>query len=157
MNGLIFRKLIMQNFKHLKGYTLIELLLVVGLLAVAVGILSTMDRTFIVRSDLDNSTEATIEAVRRARLLSVGGEGDSTWGVYISDGVTVFKGTSYAARDPEYDEEFAFSTMIGTSGLSEVVFSKQSGVPSATGDISIGSDIGVSNSITINEKGIPIY
>jgi prepilin-type N-terminal cleavage/methylation domain-containing protein len=110
--------------KH-SGLTLVEILLVVAI----IGLLSTFTiplyREYQIRNDLN---------VARARVLSESSQNDTGWGFYVPAGV-LYKGSSYAKRDPKFDELYAMPSTIKTAGLFEVSYSKIKGVPSATGSI----------------------
>ncbi len=86
-------------------------------------------------------------------------EGDSDWGVYIgADSIVLFKGDDYATRDSDYDEIYAKTSNVSVSGISEEVFEKFTGDPSATGDIILStSNPTRTSTITINSKGVVSY
>jgi prepilin-type N-terminal cleavage/methylation domain-containing protein len=119
--------------KH-SGLTLVEILLVVAI----IGLLSTFTiplyREYQIRNDLNVVTEQITQGLARARLLSESSQNDTGWGFYVPAGV-LYKGSSYAKRDPKFDELYAMPSTIKTAGLFEVSYSKIKGVPSATGSI----------------------
>lgn len=121
-----------------------ELLLVIGILAILAGMTIPNYRNYHIRNDLDLAATQTEQMLRRAQFLSQSGEEDSVWGVHAGSGI-LFKGTSFASRDPVYDEKYPFSPTILVSGITEVTFSKIYGEPSATGIITftaLNGDVG---------------
>ena len=147
-----------QKVTNTRGFTLIEVLLSVVLIAFITGVSVPIYRSYLVKNNLDTATMIFVQSLRRAQGLSQAGEGDTTWGVNIETGlITVFKGASYAARDTTYDETFTIADSIGISGVQEIVFSKMYGEPQTTGSVTLSSDMGHSKTITINGKGFIDY
>ncbi len=141
---------------NVRGFTLIEILLSVALIAMLAGLSLPLYASFQNRNQLDLNTTAVVEMLRRAQLYSRSVNGDSQWGVNIQAGaVTLFKGSSFASRDTSYDE--ALSLSESTSGLSEIVYSKLSGTPNTTGNIVLTSVNNETRTVAINAKGTVSY
>jgi len=121
-----------------RGFALLEVLLVIAILGMISGVSVPMYRDFQIRSDLDSSTEQVTQGLAKARLMAQSGEQDSAWGFYIPAGV-LYKGESYAARDPQYDEVYPMPSTITPTGPTEVSYSKLVGAPSATGSITLST------------------
>ena len=141
------------NSGSARGFTLLEILLVVGLLALLGGIGTFVGlnsyRTGLFRSERDTVVGLLWE-VRGRALNNVD---ETPHGLKINDaGYTVFEGSSYAARVPAQDETTPVNSSFGHSGLDEVVFSQLSGSVSAPGVISL-TDGSRSFDITINHEG----
>lgn len=140
------------------GFTLIEVMLSVVAIAVIAGISIPVYQSFQVRNDLDIATVEIAQSARRAQTLSQAVDGDTSWGIKIQSGsIVVFKGASYAARDTTFDEVFEVPTSITPSGVSEIVFTKFTGLPQTTGTISLTSNANETRTITINAKGMVNY
>lgn len=111
-----------------KGFGMIEIVLSVALLgiilAVAQGVftnLYTKNEALVASNYLQNGIH---EAYVRSKAVS----GDADWGVNVATGtVTVFRGSSYAGRDTDFDTVFSFSNIVDVSGDTEYVFNKQEG------------------------------
>jgi len=136
-----------------RAFTLIEILLVVGILAILITITLPLSLDFYKSQQLDTNTQGIIQTLRRAQLKAMAIEDDSKFGVYLTnDSYILFKGNSYAGREIQYDEVSDLPPILTISGLSEVVFSKVEGAPDVVGNILISSDI-ESRAININEVG----
>ncbi len=148
----------MKKIRRQHGFTLIEVLLSIALIALITGIGIPVYQTFQVRNDLDIATVSVAQSLRRAQTLAGAVDGDMSWGVQIQSGsMTLFKGASYGARDTTYDEAFQVPTSITPSGVQEIVFTKFTGIPQATGTIILTSSTNETRAITINTKGMVSY
>jgi len=88
-----------------RGFTLLELLLALGLFSILFAAAYPVYQSVTTRTDLDQAAETTVLALRRAALLARGGAHDGPWGVDIAAGkLTVFEGNSFAQRDWTMDE-----------------------------------------------------
>lgn len=145
-------------FLRIRGFTLPEVLLSLTLLSIIAGMIIPAYRTFTIRDELDIATTTLVQNLRRAQALSQAADGDMTWGVRVGVGsILVFKGASYVLRDSSFDENTSMPTSITPSGIYEVVFSKVSGMPQATGTFILTSQANESRTVTINAKGMVDY
>jgi len=139
----------------MKAFTLIEILLVVIILTVLTGSVVPISINFYKTQQLDVNVRGVIQSLRRAQLKAMSIEGDSSFGVYLTnDNYTLFRGSSFSARDISYDEIFDLPQVITVSGIQEIAFSKFEGMPigGLTGDVILDSS-GNSRTININEIG----
>lgn len=144
-----------NNQKRSRGFTLIEMLLSVAIISVLAGMSVPVYQSFQVRNDLDIVANSYVESLRRGIVLAQTGEGDSSWGVNVANGnVVLFKGLSYLLRDPIFDEVFEIPASITSSGISEVVFTKFTGLPNVNGTMILTSNTNEVRNISINEKGM---
>ncbi|MFH1401562.1 MAG: prepilin-type N-terminal cleavage/methylation domain-containing protein [Parcubacteria group bacterium] len=133
-----------------KGFTLFELLVILGILMILIAIALPSLRTFQQNYDLENSTEGIINSLRLAQAQTVASEGESQYGVYFNaiadpQEYTVFKGESYALRDISSDvihklPKSVLISAIDLWGTNEVVFERLTGNASSSpsfGKISI--------------------
>jgi prepilin-type N-terminal cleavage/methylation domain-containing protein len=141
-----------------QGFTLIEILLSIACIAIISAISIPVYQSFQNRNDLNIAANAVAQSLRRAQILAQASEGDASFGVKIQlADVIIFRGSSFASRDIEFDESIAMSESITPSGLDEIVFSKFVGLPNNTGTIILNSNINETKEITINEKGMVSY
>lgn len=140
-----------------RAFTALELLLVIGIIGGLSVIIIPSYRDYQVRSDLHNATEQVSQALGRAKLLSEAGQQESPWGFSVSQR-TLFAGTGYTNRIPDWDELYPFPQTIEPSGLDEVSFSRLTGYPSATGTIVLTSLRGEKQqvNILIDRRGIAV-
>jgi prepilin-type N-terminal cleavage/methylation domain-containing protein len=144
--------------KKQKGFTMIEILLSFAIIGLIAGMTMPMYRTFMIRNDLDVAVSTVAQNLRRAQALAVSSDGDMTWGLHVGvGGILIFKGPSYVLRNDMFDENTSMPTSIVPSGLTEVVFSKVTGIPQATGTFILTSQANEERTITINEKGTIEY
>lgn len=149
---------LLKHKQNNAGFTLLEVLLSVAIIALIAGLGTPVYQSFQTRNDLDVATNTVAQSLRRAQVLARASDGDTTWGVDVRSGsVTVYKGASYASRDSAFDELFDVPTSITPSGIGGTVFSKFTGVPQTTGTITLTSNTNESRTITINEKGTITY
>ena len=147
----------MNSIRLHAGFTLVELLLSVALITVLLGISMPVYRTLYVDNDLEIIASITTDTLRRAQVLSYANEGNSSWGVHVSsDSIILFKGSSYAARDASFDEISTLSAGTTPSGITDIVFTRLSGLPQTTGSITLTTNSGA-KTISINAKGMVDY
>jgi prepilin-type N-terminal cleavage/methylation domain-containing protein len=140
------------------GFTLLEVLLSIALIAVMAGVTIPVYISSQVRNDLDIATVEIVQTLRRGQILAQAVDGDTSWGMRVASGsITLFKGASYAARDSAFDEIFEVPTNIAPSGITEVVFSKFTGLPQTAGTITLTSSTNETRNIVINQKGMVSY
>lgn len=145
-------------FKRQNGFSLLEISMAIAILAIIVGLGMPIFNNFKIKNDLDNARNTIVYSLRRAQGLSQVMEEDDTWGVYIESGkVVLFKGSTYAGRNTDYDEENTILGSLQISGINEIVFDKLTGLPQTTGDINLTSNANETSIITVNSKGMVSY
>lgn len=141
-----------------KGFTLLEVLLVVVLIGALAALSAPIYNSYKLRNDFDIAVNTTAQALYRAQVLSQSVDGDSAWGVYIQTGnIVIYKGSSYASRDSNYDEEYDINNKIAISGENEINFNKFSGLPQTTGNIILTDINNEVETININSQGMVQY
>lgn len=141
-----------------RGFTLLEVLLSVGIMTLILGISLPLFQGFQTRNDLDLTTQSIVEGLRRAEVYARGSSGDTSWGLHVVAGTaTVFRGTSYAARDTTVDETITIPSSMTPSGLGDVIFSRFTGYPNTTGTITLATTANDSRTVTLNAKGLVSY
>lgn len=140
--------------KSFAGFTLLETLLSIAIIGLIAGIGAPVYQSFQVRNDLDIGAAIIAQSARRAQMLAQASDGDASWGVRVQSGsIALFKGASYASRDMAYDETFHLPRSIASSGMSEVVYAKFTGLPKMIGAITLTSNANETRTIAINAKG----
>jgi len=151
------RKQIMKKLSKKFGYTLVEILLVVSLIAIISVSAFPVTRNFLDRNEYDSAFRLAINGIRSAQLYSQTGRHDTAWGVSFQSGaIVVYSGPTYAGRNPTFDETSPISTKISITGASEINFDKVTGNSPTSPTITISGN-GFSRNVIINRKGLPIY
>jgi prepilin-type N-terminal cleavage/methylation domain-containing protein len=141
------------NFQ--KGFTLIELILVIAIISILMALSASIGSSFLVRNYTQNTVNDLISKLRIAQLNSLLAKKDKEWGVRIQGNqIILFAGTSYTTRDVSVDEVTPYPNTISIGpNNSEYVFTKLTG-NSNVATITISNNIGESEVININQEGI---
>lgn len=140
-----------------RGFTLIELVLSVGVISILLMISVPVLQRYIVKNDMDVITNVVVQDMYRAQNLARAGENNGNWGVYIQSGnITLFQGTSYSARNQGKDEIYTIPNSIVVSGQNEYVFSVFSGLPTSGGSTTIQNN-NDTKSVSVNSQGVISY
>ncbi|MDE2438485.1 MAG: hypothetical protein KGN01_03785 [Patescibacteria group bacterium] len=87
---------------------------------------------------LTSERNMIVFTLQKARNEAMSNFDQSDHGVYIQQNAyTVFQGTSYASRNPAYDEIFPASGGVAKTGLSEIDFDQLTGGTAASGTITL--------------------
>lgn len=142
-----------NNNSSSKGFTLLEVLLVISILALIAGFAIPLSQQFQRKTDLENAIIHTVQALRSTLGKSTAIEENSSWGVYAQlGGLTIFQGVDFLTRDPSFDETLPFPPTVQPSGTTEFVFQKLSGEPLSAGTLTLSS-FSDSHSITVTSTG----
>jgi prepilin-type N-terminal cleavage/methylation domain-containing protein len=136
-----------------RGFTLWEVLvsICIGLTLLSAATLTTY--RFLQNRQLETVSNNLVSYLRTAEARALQSEGNSSHGVSLTSGkLTLFQGASYSARTAAYDVVWIFPSYITYSGISEVVFAKQTGTPSVSGTVTVTNGI-KSNVVTIYSTG----
>lgn len=155
-----------KNKKEVFGFTLIEILIVIAIFSIIFTFTVLSLRYFQKKSELNNTTEEIINSLRLAQNKTLASEGASSYGIYFNDTTSpnqyiLFKGTSFASRDPAFDETFKLSNnlliyQINLGGGKDVVFKRIKGETDVSGNIIIGlsGDSSKTKNIYIEKSGM---
>jgi prepilin-type N-terminal cleavage/methylation domain-containing protein len=123
-----------------KGFTLIELIVVIAVVLVIVGAVVPVGLSFYRSQVVDETAHDVLVALRKAQMLAMLQKNDSSFGVaLLADRFVLFQGASYAARVQSEDTETFLSSIVTFSGMSEVVFSKMTGDTATPGAVVVSS------------------
>lgn len=140
------------------GFTLIELLISLVIIAIIGATAIPVYYHFYTRNELDAVVGNTVQKIRRAQTLALTMTEDDSWGVAIkNESILLFKGEIYEENSSIVLEEFLIPNNILFSGLEEVVFEKNTGLPKTSGEIKFSTRDELSRSIIINEMGVLSY
>jgi len=148
-----------------KGFSLIEILVVLGILAI-LGLISVSFFVFLQKeSRLSNVSEEIISVLKVAQSKTLSSQEDSQYGVYFNTAVSphqyiLFKGSSYPSRDTAFDEihlvpDITEFFQINTGGNNEIVFDRLTGSTENSGNISLrlAEDVSQTKIIYITNSG----
>lgn len=139
-----------------KGFTLIEILLVIGIASIIFAFSAPFALDFYRKQLVEEARSNIIEAFQKARNNAMLQKSDNSSGVsfnLVDNSIVIFEGSSTSTRNQDQDQAFPISGDISISGLTDVIFSKLTGLPSATGTITLifGS---ISKGILVDNNGI---
>ena len=157
------RKISIHNWYVRPGLTLIEVLVVMGMIVILVGLglVLSMDtfRGFTFRSERDTLVallqQARSQAINNVCLGTACTNG-RPHGVKIESNLyTMFQGPDYAAHDSGVDRQIlpSYPLIIAAGSASEVVFQQLSGNVDAQKEIFMTDGFGNSSTITVTNQG----
>ena len=144
-----------------RGFTAIELVVVVAILSLIIGVVLAQFSKSREREVLKSATNNILSSVQKARSQTLASLDSSSYGVHFeSSQVIIFKGVSFSSGDPDNEvmpiigpATISNVTLGGVSGSSgEIYFSRLSGTPSKTGTVTVANNT-VSKIITISATG----
>lgn len=137
------------------GFTLLEVMLVIGILGLIVGLAIPFYQSFQLSTQLDNTSRELMRAFRQAQTRAMASESFSAFGVHLEQQkFVVFKGDTYSVADPA-NEVTEMPGVVSLSSLtSDVIFTKVKGYPNTTATVTVSTPYGESRTITINEEGV---
>jgi prepilin-type N-terminal cleavage/methylation domain-containing protein len=153
------------------GFTLVEMLIVVGIGVMMAVVAISLYGTLQVSSQLNENAAQIIQALRTARERSIAGLNNKPYGVNLiinpngADSYILYQGTSYTSRIQTYDQtqvldsalSLSISGLIQGGNNVDINFSLYSGTPnnptSGIGTITLTHSSQGSRSITINTLG----
>ena len=137
----------MINFKNKTGFTLVEILVVIGIIALLSALTFPLFRNFQKQTDLIDSAEKIVSALRLAQYKTLASDQDDQWGVFFSTSTSLnqyvlFKGQNYQSRDASFDTVYQLTKLVEIQEInlnqsSEVVFNPVIGSTDQFGDILI--------------------
>jgi prepilin-type N-terminal cleavage/methylation domain-containing protein len=151
----------------MRGFTLTELLIVIGITLILAMAAIPIYGSLQVQSQLNENTTQIVQALRTARERSVARLNDAPHGVYLDvvasakDKYILYQGSSYATRNASYDREVILddpliivnSSFTLTSGDIDINFSEGLGVPDNTGSFILSHEVSGSKNISVNSLG----
>ncbi len=146
-----------------QGFTLFELLIVVGIVALLSLFAVPAFRIFSQQQDVDLQAQQLIEVLRTAQNKTLASEGADSYGVYIDTSINphqyvVFKGNSYATRDVSADEIHKLPSKVEFYNIAvagnQVVYDKIEGSTAEPGTISLWLKADHTQSITVYVEAV---
>lgn len=144
-----------------RGFTLIEIVLVVAFLVLLAAAAMPAYREFTAKYQLDVSARDLEQLLRTAQNLSMATRADDTYGVHFVSGAggsyTLFKGASWSARDSATFGEISYDlpgsiSLFETVTGDDVTFGIVDGTTDDVGAVTLTGRSGT-RTITVNEAG----
>jgi prepilin-type N-terminal cleavage/methylation domain-containing protein len=155
-----------RNSTDNKGFTLIELMVVISIFVLLIGSGSLVFGDMIARNSLRYYGYRIVQDLREMRSNAVAQKQDDSWGVYFNpaaqpNSYILFKGSNFASRDSAFDIEQILPKVLHLSRVNlnsfkEVTFSSSKGMPNHPGYLILNSDKG-EYTISINSFGLVEY
>jgi prepilin-type N-terminal cleavage/methylation domain-containing protein len=131
-----------------KGFTLIEMILVVAIISILGALSATFYSRFLNQNAVANASDQLALQLRKAQVYSMVSKQGTNWGVKLQSGKIIL----YANGNSGFDESFSINPSTQISGFTQVQFTKGSGLPDQTPIILI-SDQNNQETISINTQG----
>jgi type II secretory pathway pseudopilin PulG len=124
-----------------KGYTIIELLVVLAVIIIATAVVMSGFRNYAKYQEYNQAVTAVRAVLQDAKLKARSSEGGQAHGVKVLSGsIIVFPGTTYSALNSA-NKTTTFTNVTLTpsfvGGGTELTFANLTGLPSATGTIQV--------------------
>jgi len=136
-----------------RGFTLVEILVVLCVMFILLGAVVIISFNFIKNREIAVVSETMVSYLRAAEQRALASEGNTSHGVSVAGGnLTLFRGASFANKVAGYNTVLPYPSYITITGFTEVVFAKQTGAPSFTGAITVNNGIRTAT-ITVYSTG----
>lgn len=144
-----------------RGLTVVELLVVIGIITLLVAASVPAYWNFLNRYQLDANAEDMAQVLRLAQSKTMQSEGDVVWSVHLVSGAggsfTLFQGSTFVTRDTAFDEAHdlpASLSLSSTTPDADISFVKVEGSTADTGTITLDWPGGIeSRVIGVNAAG----
>jgi prepilin-type N-terminal cleavage/methylation domain-containing protein len=144
-----------------KGFTLVEILVVVAIMTILAAIVLGSFRAFRSAQGLEKDTELIVEVLRQARSQTLTSQNGSSYGVYFaSSTIALFAGTTYNASDTSNQNFFLINKDVVldlnlTGESRSIVFNRLTGETVHNGTIIISSpSSSKTKTITVYKTGL---
>lgn len=144
----------MANSVHMRGFSLIELVLVVALVGVVSVFTYPMSLSLYNSQVFSDAHNVLVDSLHIAHSYALTQKNDTSHGVKIfEDYYVVFEGASYVARDQEMDVSVSLPDTVSFSGSYEVVFDQFTGYVNESSDIVL-ADAYQQATVTVSQIGV---
>jgi prepilin-type N-terminal cleavage/methylation domain-containing protein len=156
--------LLLPKFKDFKipqkGFSLVELLIVLAILSVLFVVFLARFTTFGQQVDMESASQRIVSAFQLARNQTLASEEESVYGVHFeTNKYVLFKGNDYATstdkKEYDLDKTEIYEINLLPSGTTDVIFTRVRGSTVNTGNIKIRliDDTSRTRTVIINSLG----
>jgi prepilin-type N-terminal cleavage/methylation domain-containing protein len=151
--------------ERLRGFTLLEVLIVVAVLAILSAISTPIFRGFLKKNELDSVTQGIVYDLKRARANAMSGENGLKWGIRFNSATNsyyyqvfsspgLFSNASTSIESTIYlPKQIIFSEPAGSS-TKDIIFERISGSVSASSSVTIfNSADNMTKTVNVNMSG----
>lgn len=153
-----------MNMKYTRGFTILEILIVIAILGIMIGIIVPSFSNFRNRQAVSNTTEDLVSFLNKARNNTLLSKNSNYYSIHLdTNHAVLFTGGVYDEND-NTNEILDFDTLVsvpaGTvlinGGGSDISFDRLTGDTSDYGTIKVvlTEDVAINKTITINKLGI---
>lgn len=159
---------VMSRYSHQwqhSGFTLVELVVVVAITVALASLTIPLYVNFQATQQAASAAEEIVQLLREAQARAMAGDGAMPWGVYFEDDLVgaddrfiLFRGASFAARNPSFDfatdlaDTLSFGSISFTGG-SAVVFTRSNGTTANVGSLVVSASNGDAVTVRVNAAG----
>jgi prepilin-type N-terminal cleavage/methylation domain-containing protein len=145
-----------------KGFTVLEILVAMGILGMAVTIVTLSFSRLNENQALDKSVDLAVSVLNEARSLTLSSVDSSRYGVNLeSDQLVLFKGSSFSSSAPD-NVTTSLNALVGirnislSGGGSSVVFDRLTGATNNSGtfELYLKNASTTYSTVTVNATGV---
>jgi prepilin-type N-terminal cleavage/methylation domain-containing protein len=141
-----------------KAYTLIEVLIVIGVLAILTGLASLSMVSFGQTGNLDSGAAIVRGALKEAQANALANLDDKAWGVHLEQNRVILFADSGSGFEPSPDNSVRVLTGASLSwdlsGADAIVFAQKTGQTAIEGTITIRSSAPNTKTVSVNLQGM---
>lgn len=137
------------------GFTLIELILVVGLILIIATTATVFNSSWYLQNNLDSTKNMLTSSIRKAQSYSIAKKNGLTWGVCLTGQTIRMFGGSCAS--PTIKDDFILPTNISINGLSTITFNPLRGEPNSAQSINLSGNNKTFNLIINSAGGVSVH
>lgn len=132
-----------------RGFTLIEILVVVAIMSVLAAISFPFYARFITQNSVSSTANGLVGSLQKAQMYAMSGKNNSSWGVRYADSkIILFQESSNTVFD-----SYNVPGSLQITGLNQVVFSRPTGLPTSFGTYVVSSN-NQTKSVLLNLEGV---